>query len=298
MSVATPRQGRVREIDFRRPSKFNREQVRRLEVAHETFCQSAASRLSAELRTELQLSVLNTDQLPYSVVIAEEVPKQAHTTVLRIDQLGTEVVLIMEMSLAKALASRLLGGGGEPAPGNLTPVEMAVARRALESFVDNLSTTWIDLCETSFTIGPTATQPMAVQIVPPSEPTLLLNMSATMGSLVSIVTLVLPHRSVEEIMPRLEQTHYGPSTLDGVARHEIQSAMSGVDIELRAEVGAVQLPLAQVLAMKPGDTIRLKRPASGGVVLHVDDVPAYVANPGRNGNTRAVQVRDAWRVGR
>ena len=61
------RKNRVREIDFRRPSKFNREQVRRLEHSHDTFCQSASSRLSAELRTELQLGVLGTDQLPYSV---------------------------------------------------------------------------------------------------------------------------------------------------------------------------------------------------------------------------------------
>ena len=67
------RHPRVREIDFRRPSKFNREQVRRIEVAHENFCQSASSRMSAELRTELQLGVLNTDQLPYGVVMAEEV---------------------------------------------------------------------------------------------------------------------------------------------------------------------------------------------------------------------------------
>ena len=55
------RRHRVREVDFRRPNKFNREQVRRLEHAHDGFCQSASSRLSAELRSELQLSVVGTD---------------------------------------------------------------------------------------------------------------------------------------------------------------------------------------------------------------------------------------------
>jgi len=87
--MSPTRHPRVREIDFRRPSKFNREQVRRIEVAHENFCQSASSRMSAELRTELQLGVLNTDQLPYSVVMAEEVPRHALVTLLKMEPLGT-----------------------------------------------------------------------------------------------------------------------------------------------------------------------------------------------------------------
>src|SRR4051795_13536302 len=112
------RQHRVREIDFRRPSKFNREQVRRLEHSHDTFCQSASSRLSAELRTEFQLAVLGTDQLPYSVVMAEQVPRSAFITLLKIEQLGTEIALVMDMPLAQCLVARLLGAGANSSSGN------------------------------------------------------------------------------------------------------------------------------------------------------------------------------------
>src|SRR6266576_1138536 len=113
----TIRQSRVREIDFRRPSKFNREQVRRLEHSHDTFCQSASSRLSAELRTEIQLKVLGTDQLPYSVVMAEEVPRQAFITIVKIEQLDTEIALVMDMALAQSLVARLLGAGSNASTG-------------------------------------------------------------------------------------------------------------------------------------------------------------------------------------
>src|SRR5947207_14472326 len=112
------RQSRVREIDFRRPSKFNREQVRRLEHSHDTFCQSASSRLSAELRTELQLGVLGTDQLPYSVVMAEEVPRQSFITIIKIEQLDTEIALVMDMPLAQCFVGRLLGGGANASTGS------------------------------------------------------------------------------------------------------------------------------------------------------------------------------------
>jgi flagellar motor switch protein FliM len=291
------RRHRVREVDFRRPNKFSREQVRRLEHAHDGFCQSASSRLSAELRSELQLSVVGTDQLPYSVVMGEEVPRHSFVSVLRIDNLGTEIALILDMPMAHSLVQRLLGGSPQ-APGStpstsLTAVELAVARRAVASLVESLSSAWMDLAQVSLSMAGASTNPTQVQLVPSSEPTLTLNISAALDGVVSVITLLLPHRSVEEIMHHFEQgSMYGPPTdADARNRELMRSAVGEVDVEVRAEAGAVKLPLAEVLAMKAGDTVRLKRPVERGVTLCVGDVEAYDAAPGRNGNLRAVQVR-------
>jgi flagellar motor switch protein FliM len=291
------RRHRVREVDFRRPNKFSREQVRRLEHAHDGFCQSASSRLSAELRTELQLSVAGTDQLPYSVVMGEEVSSHAFVSVLRIDSLGTELALIMDMPLAQTLVQRLLGGsphapGGTPAL-SLSAVEAAVARRAVASLVESLSSTWMDLAQVSLSMAGTSTNPTQIQLVPSSEPTLILNISAAVDGVSSVITLLMPHRSVEGITHHFEQgAMYGaPTDADARNRELMRSAVGEVDVEVRAEAGAVKLPLSEVLALAPGDTIRLRRPIERGVTLCVGDVQAYDAAPGRNGNLRAVQVR-------
>src|SRR5256885_1325002 len=275
------RHPRVREIDFRRPSKFNREQVRRIEVAHENFCQSASSRLSAELRTEFQLAVLNTDQLPYGVVMAEEVPRQALVNLLRIDPLGTEVALITDLPLALALVARLLGGHGAPSgqPTSLTDVELTVARRAVTSLVDGLSSTWHDLADVSLEMAGHAISPMSLQIVSPSEPPLPLNLSAMIDGLMSIMTLVIPHSAVEQIMSKLEQGHYGPAQIDDQSAAAMHDAVGDVDMTLRAEVGAIELPLSEVLALQAGDVVPLRRPASPGVVLYARAVPAPTRQP-------------------
>ena len=290
------RHPRVREIDFRRPSKFNREQVRRIEVAHENFCQSAGGRMSAELRAELQLGVVNTDQLPYGVVMAEEVPRHALVTLLRLEPLDTEVALVIDLPLALALVARLLGGSGGPAnqPTTLTDVELAIARRAVTSIVEMLSATWEDLADVTLSLEGHSTSPMSVSLVSPSEPTLLLNLSAAIDGLKSIMTLVIPHVAVERIMPKLEQGHYGPASIDEASAAAMHDAVGDVGVELRAEVGAVELPLGDVLELSAGDVVRLRRSASKGVVLFAGEVPAHVADPGRNGNFRAVQIREPW----
>lgn len=287
---------RVRDVDFRRPSKFARDQIRRLQTAHESFCRSASSRLSAELRTPLQVDVIGTDQLPYATVMAEEVPPQALVTVLDVQPLETEIILIMEMQLALCLVDRLLGGTGMPgSPANgMTEVEVAVARRALSSLIEPLSDTWLDFADVQLSIATTSTLPMSVQIVPPSEPTLLLNLQVEVDGLFSIMTLCMPHRSVAPLMHRLEQNHFGAVSVDSAAADAVRAAVKGVDVELRAEVGAVELTLEEILALKPGDVVPLERRVEQGATLLAANVPAYAVTPGRNVNNRAAQVRGRW----
>src|SRR3954469_1723153 len=111
-----PRQARVQEIDFRRPTKFARKLVRRLEHAHESFCRTASSGLSAELRTSVELSVIGSEQLPYGTAMAEAQP-DSMLAVLDVAPLETEVAMVVEMPLALRLVDRLLGGSGKPREG-------------------------------------------------------------------------------------------------------------------------------------------------------------------------------------
>jgi flagellar motor switch protein FliM len=295
-----PRQSRVQEIDFRRPTKFARELVRRLEHAHESFCRTASSGLSAELRTSFELSVAGSEQLPYGTAMAETHP-DALLAVLDVSPLETEVAMIIDMPLALRLVDRLLGGGGKPREGTadtLTDLEIVIVRRAVTSLVEPLSATWLDLADVHFTIASMQTSPMTFQLVPPSEPVLMMHLEARIDGLVAPLVLCIPYRSVEPIVGKLEHRHYdGNEVDDPTAAGKVREAISGVDVELRAEAGAIEMNASEVLGVGVGDVIRLRRPADKGVVLYAGDVPTYVATPGRNGNARALKIRGPWERG-
>ena len=295
-----PRQSRVQEIDFRRPTKFARELVRRLEHAHESFCRTASSALSAELRTSFELSVAGSEQLPYGTAMAETHP-DALLAVLNVSPLENEVAMVIDMPLALRLVDRLLGGGGKPRDGTaetLTDLEIVILRRAIGSLVEPLSATWLDLADVHFAIASMQTSPMTFQLVPPSEPVLMLHLETRIDGLIAPLVLCIPYRSVEPIVGKLEHRHYdGHDVIDPTAAGKVREAISGVDVELRAEAGAVDMAASDVLGISVGDVIRLRRPADKGVVLYAGDVPTYVATPGRNGNSRAVKIRGQWERG-
>jgi flagellar motor switch protein FliM len=283
---------RVREIDFRRPSKFPRELVRYLERAHETFCRSASSRLSAELRTGLELAMAPSDQLPYGTAMAE-LPDEACIAVLDMHPIDTQVALLFEIPLALRIVDRMLGGAGKPRSGehlSLTDVELAVARRAVTSLTEPLSTLWSDLAGVELSVASMSTSAVTIQLASASEPTLLLRVAARLDGFEARMTLCLPHRSLEPVLNRLARAQEGAAA-DEQAAAAVAAAVHGVEVEVRAEVGAVDLPLAEVLALREGDVVPLRRSAAGTVVLHADEVPTFVAIPGRNGTARAVQIR-------
>jgi flagellar motor switch protein FliM len=290
----------VQEIDFRRPTKFPRDLVRRLEHAHESFCRTASSGLSAELRASLELAVAGSEQLPYGTAMAET-DQDSLLAVLNVRPLDTEVAMLVEMPLALRLVDRLLGGGGKPRDviaDSLTDLEVVIVRRAMQSLVEPLSATWLDLADVHFEIASMQTSPMTFQLVPPSEPVLMLHLEARLDGLVSPIVLCMPYRSVEPIVNKLEHRHFEGRVLDPTAAGKVREAISGIDVELRVEAGAVDLKVSEVLGLGIGDVIRLRRPADKGMVVYAGDVPTYVVTPGRNGNARAVQVRGAWERGR
>ncbi|MFL5843455.1 MAG: flagellar motor switch protein FliM, partial [Solirubrobacteraceae bacterium] len=215
--------------------------------------------------------------------------------------LDTEVAMLVEMPLALRLVDRLLGGGGKPRDvisDSLTDLEVVIVKRAVQSIVEPLSATWLDLADVHFEIGSMQTSPMTFQLVPPSEPVLMLHLETRLDGLVSPIVLCMPYRSVEPIVNKLEHRHYEGQGKDPAAARKVKAAISAVDVELRVEAGAVEMKVSEVLGLGVGDVVRLRRPADKGVVVYADAVPTYVAAPGRNGNARAVQVRGAWERGR
>jgi flagellar motor switch protein FliM len=136
----------------------------------------------------------------------------------------------------------------------------------------------------------TSISTLTVQIVPPSEPTLVIHIDASLDGEESPIRLIMPYRSVAAVLDRLEFSDFNPQSADASTSVAVERALTDVDVQLRAEVGAVDLPLEDVLRLRVGDVVRLRRPADEGIILFAGDVPVYTASPGRNRARRAVRI--------
>jgi flagellar motor switch protein FliM len=285
------RQRRVRDVDFARPTKFAQDQQRRIARGHDSFCRAVSTLLSAEVRTPVEIEVVNVDQQTWSSAVGD-IPQPSLLAVIGTSH-GTRLLLSVERWAVVLMIERLLGGVTSPQTESeeLTDIELALARRILGTIVGQLTRTWEELLATTLELSGLETQQASVQLASSSEPTLSIAMEARIEDETCSLRLLLPYRAIETALEQLAATRYDSSAVeaDAQAEESVRLALRNVEVELRAEIGSCELTVEEVLALAPGDVLRLG-PASGGNALYADNVAIHRTKPGRSGTRRAVEI--------
>jgi flagellar motor switch protein FliM len=111
-----------------------------------------------------------------------------------------------------------------------------------------------------------------------------------LGRASSTMVLCIPHRAIEPVL-RVAATGAADAEISATAATAVNEALGEVIVQLRAEVGSADMSLERVLALRPGDVLRLDGAAEeGAVTLYADAVGLHRCKLGRNGRHRAVGV--------
>ncbi len=285
---------RVRTVDFARPTKFTSDHQRRIERALETFCVTAAARLSAELRGPIELEAINTTQATWSAA-QSMLPSGAVAVTIELQPIGTRILLSTEQSFVLTALECLLGGTADRAPRErrLTEIDWSLTRRFLQSIVAQLSLVWQDLGGISLQTSVIELYNDTGQIASVSEPTLVVVFESRINKISSALWLMIPWIAIEPVAQRIGG-HEPPSSADDAAGSlAIEQAMAGVPVTFRAEVAATQLAIEEILALEPGSVVVLGGRASDGVTMYAENIRLGRGQPGSNGARRAVQVLEA-----
>lgn len=284
---------RVRPVDFSRPTKFTAEQERRVSRSMEAFCRAASTRVSAELRVAFDLDVINVNQLNWSHAHGQ-LPADALCAMLEVKPNETTLLFGVERSFVLHAIDLLLGGGADVSPRErrLTDIDWALTKHVISLIIGQLSVIWQDIAGIELGVTGLESQMESAQVAAVSEPTLALTIEARLGRNSSTMVLLLPHLAVEGFIESFSGEDGRSNQPGDAAGDAMRGAVSRVDVQLRAEVAAIELTATELLALQPGDLLRLEGHAASGVTVYADDVAVCRAQPGRSGRRRAIQVLD------
>jgi flagellar motor switch protein FliM len=286
------RQQRMRAVDFSRPTKFTTDHQRRITRAIDAFCLGAATRLTAELRASVEFETLNTTQVTWAAAQAL-LPAHSLAVTVVLEPLGTRALMTIEQQFVLTAIEGLLGGNTDraPKPRRFSEIDWMLSRRLVDSVVTQLSAAFHDMGgNLSFTVEDVAQQTMdATSIASVSEPTFMVMVEARLSVHSTAIALLIPWVAIDPIADLIA----GRDTRIVGAQDEsgIERALAAAPVTIRAEVAALDLPVADVLSLEPGSVIRLGASAADGVSLFAENVRIARAQPGANGVRRAVQVQ-------
>jgi flagellar motor switch protein FliM len=299
-SAAAPRAVRnapnrqVRKMDFARPSKFSKDQLRTLQMLHEAFCRRASTYLSGTVRSVVDVSVTGAEQIPYGDFVSS-LPVPTFTSVLEIAPLGTNAMASIDLPLLFGMLDRMLGGPGAATTRvrELTEIEVGLASTLMDRLLSELSSAWSDLTPVEFRLRGIEMNAQFAQIASVSEPSVLIIMELSIGTAAGTISICLPYRSIEKVVGNLTAQRYF-SVGEDARNHQskLVEGLRAVEMPVRAELGSTRVPVEDVLALGPGSVISLGRRVDEGVRLVVGNTRAYRALPGRDGRHLAVRVMD------
>jgi flagellar motor switch protein FliM len=290
-AAAARRSRRLRAVDFARPTKFTTEHERRIVRALDTFCQTASTRLSAELRVPLELAVIDTSQLPWSSAQGQ-VPAESVGVSLAVAPIDTRMLLTAELPLVLLSIEHLLGGAPERQPQvrKLSEIDWALTRRMFATLTQQLSLVWQDLAGISIAAREVDEHVEGMQIASVSDPTLTVTFEARIEGHSSTLSLLVPWTAIDPVADQVAGREARLEATDPRIAAAVRRAVATAPVLLRAEVAHVELAVDDVLGLGPGDLVRLGAPAESGVALYAEHVLVHRAQPGRSGPRRAVQI--------
>src|SRR5690625_1818578 len=160
----------VKRYDFRRPDKFSKDQLRTLQIIHESFARGLATYLSGYVRTIVEGEVVSVTQATYDEFV-RSLTNPTLLGVFSVSPLEGSAIIEIPPDLTFVIIDRLLGGPGTIPTRirELTEIEQTVMRRVLEQLLGSLGDAWSNLVDLEPRLERVEMNPQFEQVLPPHD---------------------------------------------------------------------------------------------------------------------------------
>ena len=283
----------VKPYDFKRPSKFSKEQLRTFEMIHENFARTVSTYLSGRVRSFVNVSLASVDQITYEE-FTRSLPNPSFITVFSARGLSGNSVMEMGLEIFYTILDLILGGPGVPISNRSpTDVETSIMRKEVINILTHLAQAWEDIQEFVPSIENIESNPQFVQVAPPSEMVVLVTLYMSVAKTEGFVNICWPSSVIEPfaemLSARLWFTTAGPkSTKEDEER--LKKNVSEAIMDVSAVLGEATTSLGEILMLNVGDVIRLNSHHDDPVVVRVNNKDKFLAIPGTYRGSYAVKI--------
>lgn len=282
--------------DFRRPNKFNREHVRALQIANETFARQFTTVLSTTLRAVSQVSLRSVGQLTYDEYV-RDIPNPSFLAVLSLSPLSGASIFHLPLPLVMTAIDRLLGGTGTGTlpQRSLTDIEQSVIRNLFERVLRELSYAFESLTQLEPSILHLESNPQFAQVAAATDMVVVVHYDIRIGSRSGEATLCIPFSSLQPVLDEVT----GNALLGGWASGDpagvanaLATRLDGAPMPVSVRFDEVTLSSGQIVDLRPGDVLPLHHPVGAPLTVSVNGVPRFSAMSGRRGARLACLIVD------
>ncbi|MBL8065373.1 MAG: flagellar motor switch protein FliM [Chthonomonadaceae bacterium] len=278
--------------DFRRPDKFSKDQLRTLQMLHETFARLSGTGLSGFLRNSVNIELISLEQVPY-----EEYLRSINSsvfTILSIPPLNGQAVLEIEFEIIFTMIDKLLGGPGRTVGRSiLTDIETPLVKDMIDRLFAGLKSAWEGVVIINPGIEAIETSAQFVQIAPPTDIVISVLFEVRIGETRGAMSLCIPYMVLKPITAKLSAQRWfasGSRRQKPEYKRAIVQQVAASEVECSILLGKSRLQVRDFMRLRVGDVLRLNQRSNQDIQMLVSKMPTYEGRPALNHNKLVFSV--------
>ena len=268
--------GSVKSYDLTSQDRIVRGRMPTLEMINERFARYTRISMFNLLRRSADVAVGGVQVMKFGEYVHSlYVPTSLNLA--KIKPLRGTALFILDAKLVFKLVDNFFGGDGRHAKiegREFTPTELRVVRMVLDQAFIDLKEAWQAIMEVNFEYINSEVNPAMANIVGPSEAVVISTFHIELDGGGGDLHVTMPYSMIEPIREMLDAGFQ--SDLDDQDErwvNALKEDVLDVNVPLSTTIAQRQLPLRDILHMRPGDVIPIELAES--LVLRANGVPSF-----------------------
>lgn len=289
----------VKNYDFKRPTKFSKEQLRTLELIFEHYGRLLSTNLPAYLRKNVTVTVVTSETITFNE-FTNSLSNPVILGIANFQPLKGNIIIDMGSEVGYAILDRMLGGQGRAIEKmrDFSEIELNILNRIMAVCTDLLREPWKNVLDITPYIERIETNTQFAQIIAPNEMIALVTLSIKIGEVEGFLNMCLPFITIQDIVDNLNTKFWFTNKNNSNDEDQsvyIESMLRKVDVPVKAVLGKSSIPVKDFLGLQVGDVIKLGTRVDSEMDVYVDKIKKFSAVPGKERDKYAVRVTSIYR---
>jgi flagellar motor switch protein FliM len=278
------------------------ERLPMLEVVFDRLVRMLSTSLRNFTSDNVEVSLDNITSLRFGDYL-NSIPLPAMLGVFKAEEWDNFGLLTVDSSLIYSIVDVLLGGRRGTAPIRIegrpyTTIERSLVERMVRVVLNDLSAAFDPLSPVTFRYDRLETNPRFATIARPANAVILAKLRVDMEDRGGKVELCLPYATLEPVRELLLQMFLGEKFgRDSIWETHLANQLWQTDVEIKAVLDEIMLPLNDVLNLKVGSHILLNAGPDADVEVRCGSSGLFTGKMGRKDGKIAIRVEDRARTG-
>lgn len=280
--------------DFTNQDRIIRGRMPTLEIINDHFSRLFRNSLSTSLRKIIDVGARGIQMAKFGEFIKTlPVPSSLH--VFRMEPLRGHALLVLESKLIFTLLDVFFGGAGKTAfrieGRDFTAIESRLIQKLVMMIFSDLERAWNAVHPLTFQYVRSEINPQFVSIVTPSDLVITITYGVELDQFTGMVTLCIPYSIIEPIKNKLYSGYQSDRMeVDRSWVRRFLDRLKNTEVEIRVEMGKHQIMVQDLLQLKVGDILPLKKDVAEPLVVEVQGIPKFLGRAGVCGENKAIQI--------